>query len=56
MIEWEIISDGHCNATKRLRVPRGWLVLYKDWAGDNEISTTMIFVEDLHHQWEVTND
>ena len=59
MNKWEIIIDErHQNKeTKRLAVPRGWLVLYRDWTGgNNEVSTNMVFVEDLHHEWSVTND
>ena len=54
MIKWEIIINEHheYKETKRLAVPRGWLVLYRDWTGDNEVSTNMVFVEDLHHEWE----
>lgn len=53
MIEWELISDGYSNQTKRLAVPRGWLVLYQGWAEGSEISASMVFVEDLHHEWEI---
>lgn len=53
MIDWELINEGNYKETLRMVVPRGWLVLYRDWTGDNEISTNMVFVEDLCHEWGV---
>lgn len=53
MIDWEVINEGSLYETQRMYVPRGWIVLYRDWTGDNEISTNMVFVEDLLHEWEI---
>ncbi len=55
MIIWEMIhkNDALTCWTMRAKVIGGWIVKHKDSTGYQEVSTSMIFIPDYEHRWEI---
>ena len=49
---WEALWDNrHNSATHRAKVIGGWIV--HSVVGNSEIGTSMVFVPDPNHEWEI---
>lgn len=51
--EWAEIEKSPYVKTERAKVIGGWLVYRRDDRGSNDESTTMVFISDLDHDWEI---
>ena len=51
-MKWEIIQSDIWTLTKRMEVPKGWIVCHIS-CGKTE---SMIFIEDKEHEWFIEED
>ncbi len=51
--EWEIISGLSDETTQRAKVHGGWIVYVLYHYSLENSTSSMVFIPDLHHAWEV---
>jgi hypothetical protein len=54
--EWEHIFSDHIHCTSRAKIIGGYILMHSIHHPQGGISSSMVFISDPKHEWEVSED